>query len=120
MNGAPGRELDLRGVAIGAVAIAVMIALACAGAWWAWSGWMPAGSGDGPDAPANFGVAGARLESAPRTDRNAYFKEKDRLLHSWQWVDRGAGIARIPIEDAMDLLARQARPAPRPQQERKR
>jgi hypothetical protein len=120
MNGTPDRDLDLRGVAIGAIAIAVMIVLACVAAWWAWSGWMPAGSRDGPDAPADFGVAGARLESAPRLERNAYFKEKDRLLHSWQWVDRNAGIARIPIEDAMDLLARQARPAPKPGPERKR
>ena len=118
MNGTPDRDLDLRGVAIGAIAIAVMIVLSCLGAWWAWSGWMPAGSGDGPDAPANFSVTGARLESAPRTGRNAYFKEKEQLLHSWQWVDRNAGIARIPIEDAMDLLARKA--ASKPQAERKR
>lgn len=105
-------DLDLRAVAVGAVGIAVMIVLACAAAWWAWSAWKPAGAGDGPDTPRDTAVAGARLESAPRSDRDAYFQEKKRLLHSWQWADRKAGIARIPIEEAMDLMVRNGRAAP--------
>jgi len=34
-------------------------------------------------------------------------------LHTYGWVDRRAGIARIPIERAMDLLATRAAPARR-------
>lgn len=111
MSGKRETDLDLRGVAAGAAAIVVMILLACGAAWWAWSAWRPAGSGDGPDTPANVAVAGPRLESAPRAEREAYFREKDRLLHSWQWTDRKASIARIPIEDAMELLVRNSRAA---------
>lgn len=103
----PANDLDLQGVAIGAGVILVMIVLSCIAAWFAWHAWRPAGAGDGPDRPGNVDVAGARLEAAPRLDREAYVKEKDRALHSWQWVDQGAGIARIPIEDAMDILDRQ-------------
>lgn len=100
-------DLDLRGLAIGAIAIFVMIVLSCVAAWFAWHAWKPADAGDGPDTRGDVPVAGARLEPAPRQDRNAYFAEKNRELHSWQWVDRQAGVARIPIEDAMDMLVRQ-------------
>ncbi len=104
-------DIDLRGVAIGAIAILVMIVLSCIAARFAWQAWRPDGAGDGPDRPGTVEVAGPRLEAAPRMDRQAYFDEKNRALHSWQWVDRQAGIARIPIEDAMDLLVRQRQAA---------
>lgn len=59
----------------------------------------------GPNLPPNFEPAGPGLESAPQTDRAAYFAEKEKQLHSYGWVDRRAGIAHIPIEAAMVLLA---------------
>jgi hypothetical protein len=31
-----------------------------------------------------------------------------RELESWGWVDRGAGIAHIPIQRAMDIVAKEA------------
>lgn len=31
--------------------------------------------------------------------------EEDKVLHSYGWVDKQNGIARIPIERAMELLA---------------
>lgn len=111
MSGA-SNDLDLRGVAIGAISIFVMIVLSCIAAWFAWQAWKPDGAGDGPDRPGNLETAGPRLEPAPRLDREAYFAEKNRELHAWQWVDRKAGIARIPIEDAMDILVRQHQSAP--------
>jgi len=107
MNDQHDPGLDVRGMATGVIAIVVMIALAVTAAWLAWSGWRPQGARNGPNAPADFGVAGARLESAPKGEREAYFDDKQRLLHAWSWVDRRAGIARIPIEEAMMLLARQ-------------
>lgn len=107
MNGQPN-DLDLRGVAIAAGSIVVMIVLSCIAAWFAWHAWRPDGAGDGPDRPGTVDVAGARLEPAPRMDRQTYFDEKNRELHRWQWIDRNAGIARIPIEDAMDILVRQS------------
>jgi len=45
------------------------------------------------------------LQPAPQPDRAAYFAEKRRLLDSYGWVDRQAGIVRIPLDDAMKLLA---------------
>jgi hypothetical protein len=56
-----------------------------------------------------------RLQIAPRLDLQHLRQAEDDILHSYGWVDRGAGIVRIPIEQAMDLLAARglpARPAP--------
>ena len=35
-------------------------------------------------------------------------------LHRFGWVDRDAGIARIPVEDAVDLLVARPLPPDRP------
>jgi hypothetical protein len=45
------------------------------------------------------------LQSAPQQDRAQYDAEKRKLLDSWEWVDRQRGIARIPVEEAMRIMA---------------
>jgi len=55
-----------------------------------------------------------RLEPDPLAPRLAARAREDALLTSWGWVDRNAGVARIPIDRAMELLAERGLPAPRP------
>jgi hypothetical protein len=45
------------------------------------------------------------LQTDPHADLEAYTAEKDRALHGYGWVDRTAGIAHVPIEDAMRMIA---------------
>ena len=45
------------------------------------------------------------LQPAPQPDRAAYFEEKRRATGTYGWVDRQAGIARIPLDEAMKLMA---------------
>jgi hypothetical protein len=90
------------------IAIAVTVALAAAIAWLAWRAWLPADNRGAPNAAVDFKVAPPLLESAPQNDRTAYMAEKEHLLHGYQWLDRDAGIARIPIEQAMRILAQPA------------
>jgi hypothetical protein len=57
------------------------------------------------------------VEQSPFFDGGALRGEKDRAarlarLNGWGWVDRAAGVAHIPIEEAMKLVAAGAR-APR-------
>lgn len=47
----------------------------------------------------------AHLETAPQPALAAYLEEKNRLLNSYAWVDRDAGVARVPVELAMRALA---------------
>lgn len=69
----------------------------------------------GPNAPMNVRIDGPQLQSAPQYDRSRYFAEKDQQLERYEWIDRSRGIARIPIADAMRIMAaapsRDARPS---------
>jgi hypothetical protein len=44
-----------------------------------------------------------RLQADPGRELRAYLDHEKTLLQSYGWVDRSAGIARLPIERAMEL-----------------
>lgn len=46
-----------------------------------------------------------RLQVAPRDDLAGLHAREDALLHGYAWVDRQAGVARIPIDRAIEILA---------------
>ncbi len=54
---------------------------------------------------------GPLLQSAPQPDLARYRADKQRQLDSAAWVDAQRGIARIPVADAMAMLAASA-PSP--------
>jgi hypothetical protein len=54
-----------------------------------------------------LGEPAPALESAPQPELRRYRDYKQKLLTTSAWVDRGAGIARIPIATAMTLLSEQ-------------
>lgn len=47
-----------------------------------------------------------RLQTDPEADLHAYLSREQHLLDSYGWVDRAHGIAHVPIEIAMQRLAR--------------
>jgi hypothetical protein len=49
-----------------------------------------------------------RLQTAPAADLAAVRDEEQRLLAGYGWADEAAGVARIPIEEAMSLYVAQA------------
>jgi hypothetical protein len=42
-----------------------------------------------------------RLQVEPRQDLSAYREREAALLHGYRWVDKAAGVVRIPIDEAM-------------------
>lgn len=52
-----------------------------------------------------------RLQIAPRADLRRLREREEALLSGYGWVDRDAGVARIPIERAIELLATRGLPA---------
>jgi hypothetical protein len=48
----------------------------------------------------------AMLQSAPQADLAQYREQERQQLESSGWVDAANGIAHIPIDDAIDILAR--------------
>ena len=51
-----------------------------------------------------------RLEVNPAADLEALRKAEDDLLNHYGWVDRSAGVAHIPIDEAMDLALERGYP----------
>lgn len=51
-----------------------------------------------------------RLQVEPRQDLEQLRADQDTVLNSYGWVDRQAGIVRIPIDRAMDLLIHRGLP----------
>jgi hypothetical protein len=52
-----------------------------------------------------------RLQPHPRNDLIRLREAEDRVLTTYGWVDRNAGIVRIPIDEAMKLTVERGLPA---------
>jgi hypothetical protein len=52
-----------------------------------------------------------RLQVTPGVDYQKYRAEQEALLSSYAWIDSKNGIARIPIDRAIELLAERGLPA---------
>ena len=60
--------------------------------------------------PAERRPSTPALQANPQADLAALRARWRQQLHSYGWVDRDAGIARVPIEVAMDAIARNGLP----------
>ena len=109
-NPARGYERDavnIKAVLITASAIiATVLAVAVINAW------LSRGFADwyGRTAPSPStlrppAVAGPALQPSPDHDIAKYREEKRRLLGEYRWLDKKAGIVRMPINEAMRRLA---------------
>jgi len=104
--------INLRAVITVALTIVAVIAVVGLATDLLWKKHMPPDARNAPNAPLDFRVAPPVLDSAPQPQRVTYFAEKNRDLNGWGWVDRRAGIAHIPIAQAMQLMAAQEKTAP--------
>jgi len=52
-----------------------------------------------------------RLETTPDPDLKAFRSAEDQELNSYGWVDQQKGVVRIPIDRAIDLLAKKGLPS---------
>jgi hypothetical protein len=96
----------LAGLVLGALAIIGAVVVAIVVAWLIVRGLADDETAEQPRRPPTI-VGGPRLQPMPERDFPAFHAEKSRLIHEYGWVDRSRGIVRIPIEQAMALLAAQ-------------
>ena len=75
---------------------------------------------EGRSVPAEYPLAAAqenrvppepRLQTNPREDLSELRAKEDEILGSYGWVDKNAGVVRIPIEAAMKLTLERGLPA---------
>lgn len=64
------------------------------------------------ESPGDFPAP--RLQRSTTFDMVEFRKREEAALSGYGWEDRRAGIARIPIERAMEILARNGLPKPKP------
>jgi hypothetical protein len=101
--------IDVRRVIRIGIAGLVVLAVVVAGAVLLTSRWdndRPSGTAASP----RSWISGPVLESRPRTDMAQYLAGKQKLTDSYGWVDRQAGIARIPLDAAMRAIVEGVRP----------
>ncbi|MDQ6678519.1 MAG: hypothetical protein M3Z09_14630 [Acidobacteriota bacterium] len=52
-----------------------------------------------------------RLQSTPKFDLREFRAAEDEVLNHYHWLDASKATARIPIEDAIDIVARKGLPS---------
>ena len=55
--------------------------------------------------------AGVQLEETPILDLQRERAAEDKVLNSYGWVDKQEGIARVPIDVAIDMVAQKGLPS---------
>jgi len=53
---------------------------------------------------------GPRLQESPALDLALFREREEKNLATYAWIDRANGVVRIPIERAMELVAREGLP----------
>jgi hypothetical protein len=107
-DASPGRVVLVAG-AVAASILAAFLIVAALMAWW----------GDHPPSPVRASRTGVPsitpkppvLQVDPPADLERYLRAQDEILGTYGWADRGAGRVRIPIREAMRLLAERGLPA---------
>jgi hypothetical protein len=111
-------DVDIRAIfrfAAGLVALAVVVYLAV----WILFGYL-ARREDRASAGRTYPLAAGqedrlppepRLQINPRQDLKDLRAAEDELLKGYQWVDRNAGVVRIPIDEAMRLTLQRGLPS---------
>jgi hypothetical protein len=65
-----------------------------------------------PEARIEHRPPGPNLQVDPRQQLLDLRADEERLLATYGWVDETQGLARVPIDKAMDLLVEQGLPTP--------
>jgi hypothetical protein len=111
------RDVTFRPVVMAAIglAVAVVFALAAMRALFSYYAAREAASSPAPNPlAAEFGRSEPplpRLQASPIEDLRKLRTVEQALLETYAWTDRDAGLVRIPVERAMDLLIERGLPA---------
>jgi hypothetical protein len=108
------RDVDAVGILVTAATLALVIALSSAACWWLLAAARPSTSVSTSQARSQRRLPPEprleqvdRMEAAQRQDitPESHALRADQQLNSYGWVDREARIVRIPIREAMKIVA---------------
>lgn len=101
-------EVSTRPIAWAGFAILATVAVAIVAVFLLLHLWQTPPGADRVRMPAAVEIPGPALQPAPQLDMAAYRAEKQQLMDTGALLDAQRGIARIPVRDAMALLAASA------------
>lgn len=90
-----------------AMGLSLVVVLSLAVTKWVISSFDDAGGARNevhPMSSYRTGPEGPVLQAVPASELEAHRAEEERLLKSYGWVDKDNGLARIPIERAMEIV----------------
>ncbi len=111
------RDLNVRGIVGFGVAIILAIVISGAVMWWISTELRGQRAGLDPAQPvipearAAYEPPGPRLQVDPEAELKALRAAEEEVLTAYQWVDEAGGIAQIPVDRAIELLAAEAQHA---------
>lgn len=113
-------EIRVRAIFGALVGLGLLVALSF-GAMWTFSKVLRARSIARDNAPLPVAEANqprprprAALQADPTADMAKFAKEEEAALTSYSWVDRASGVAQIPVERALEIVAERGLPVPPP------
>jgi hypothetical protein len=92
-------SLSLAGVLFGGFALVLALSFVAIAVFYP-------GSRHGPSDAPRLATAKPRLEIDPAADLAAFRAQQQQALGSYGWVDRAHGVVRIPIDQAMQDVAK--------------
>ena len=101
-------DVDARRIVFAAAGLAVVIVVVVLAALGAYA-LLGRGHARARTADVTQSFQEPRLQSQPAASLRALRDEKEALLHEYRWLDADRGVVRIPIEQAMQVLAERAR-----------
>jgi hypothetical protein len=109
------RDFNIRVVALFAVSLAILLAGSLVLMAWLLDIFEVTPEGYGPRGAPIAAIPprppGPRLQTSPRGDMQEMLRSANVLLQSYGWVDRMAGMARIPIDRAIQVVLEQGLPS---------
>jgi hypothetical protein len=109
------RDFSMRVVVLFGVSIALLLAGSLALMAWLFDilAMTPEGHGlrGAPVAATPPRPPGPRLQASPTRDMQEMLQTENAWLQSYGWVDRSAGMVRMPVDRAMALVVQQGLPS---------
>jgi hypothetical protein len=117
-------DVSVKGVSWFGLALFLLIALVCALMWWMFGRFERREKAAEPPPASRVAETEPRLapeprlqgvrgfhETLPQVDMKNLRESQDAVLASYGWVDQQAGVARIPIDRAKELLLQKGLPS---------
>jgi hypothetical protein len=107
-------DVEIRPLAIFGIGLAILTAVALLAMWLTFDRLQARGAGKAippsPLAGERPPTPGPRLQVTPEADLEQFLAAENEKLNSYGWVNQGAGVVRIPIDRAVELIAERGLP----------